>query len=132
MAIKAYLMINANKGFCQNGRMEDRIAELEAIPEVKCIEKIDGACDFLIQIEAPIRAVFTVNKVRALDWIQDLRLLKVEPFHIRGHKELAVPEVLKLRRRTKSKLVAEAEQHIAAAVSTEQRVETKLVEIKGQ
>ena len=108
MATKAYLMIRVKKNFYQNGRMEEMLADLDAIPEVKCIEQIDGACDLLVQIEAPIRAVFTANKVLAMDWVEHLSILKVEPFNARGHQELAIPYILKLPERRKPKIVDKA------------------------
>jgi len=95
MATKAYFMVWVKEGFCQNGRIEDMVAELETIPEVRRIEPVDGICDLLVQVEAPIRAVFTANKVLALGWVKDLRMLKVEPLHAKKHHEPTMPEVLK-------------------------------------
>ena len=95
MATKAYFMIRIKEGLHNNGRIEEMIGELEAIPEVICVEPIDGICDLLAQVEAPIRAVFVANKVMAKEWVKDLRMLKVEPLYTEVHDETAVPNVLK-------------------------------------
>ncbi len=97
MATKAYFMIRVKKNFCWNSQMEDIVAELETIPEVKCIEPINGVCDLLVTIEAPIRAVLTANKVLAMDWVKDLRMLQVESSPAGIRQKLAERHVLKTR-----------------------------------
>ena len=49
MATKAYFMIDLKKKFYQDGRIEDVVAELETIPEVKCVESIVMFCSSLPQ-----------------------------------------------------------------------------------
>jgi len=120
MATKAYLMVRVKKEFCQNARMEEILAHLETIPEVKCIEQVDGVCDLLVQIEAPIRAVFIANKVLVLDWVEHLSMLKVEPLNARGHQELARPEVL-----------YKAKRNIDTVAASEQREEKEIVGTKS-
>jgi len=117
MATKAYLMIHVKEEFNKTNQIEAIVAELRTIPEVKCIESADGACDLLVHIVAPIRAVFTANKVMVKEWVKDLRILKVEPLYIRGPEELDVPEVPELPMTTESRLVAWAEEYIAAAAA---------------
>ena len=95
MATKAYLMIRIKEGLHNKGRIAEMIEELEAIPEVKRVEPIDGICDLLAQVEAPIRAVFVANKVMAKEWVKDLRMLKVEPLPGRERHELTMPDILK-------------------------------------
>ena len=99
MATKAYFMIDLKKELCPGGRIEDIIADLETISEVRCVEPIDGACDLLVEIEAPIRVVFVANKLLTKDWVKNLRILKVEPFPTSAFEKLAVHHVLKARRR---------------------------------
>jgi hypothetical protein len=63
MATKASLMIRVQKRVYHNHRIEDILTDLETIPEVKCVEQVDGVSDLLVKIEAPIRVAFTANKV---------------------------------------------------------------------
>jgi len=97
MATKAYFMVDVKEGFFQDGQMEDIVADLETIPEVKCVEPVNGVCDLLIEIEAPIRVVFVANKVLAKEWVKHLRVLKVEPFLTSVYEKLAVRHILKAR-----------------------------------
>ena len=97
MATKAYFIICVKEEFWMGGQMEDIVAELEAIPEVKRVELVDGACDLLVEIEAPIRVIFVANKVRVKEWVKDFRVFKVEPFPVRQHQKLAVHDILKVR-----------------------------------
>lgn len=97
MATKAYLMIQVKKEFYQNGRMEEVLADLKARPEVKRIEVIDNAdYDLLVETEAPVRAGITAFKVLALDWVKNLRLLKVTFSYTNRHQEAR--EVLRVAR----------------------------------
>ena len=94
-----------------------RIRALENIPEVKCIEQIDGACDLLVQIEAPVRAVFTALKVKAFDWVEHLSMLKVEPFTAIGQQQLVIHRVTESPEMAESQIVAKAEQYLAGVVA---------------
>ena len=60
MATKAYLMVRVKSQFRQNSQMEDILAQLQAIPEVKSVEQIDGPCDLLVQVEAPILSLIHI------------------------------------------------------------------------
>ena len=95
MATKAYFMIWVKEEFCRGGQIEGIVAELKAIPEVKCVEQIDGACDLLVEIEAPIRVIFVANKVRVKEWVKDFRMFKVEPLPAIRHRKLALRDILK-------------------------------------
>ena len=97
MATMAYFMINVAEKFCQNG-YRDILRDLEAIPEVQSVERVTGACDLLVKVEAPIRMIFVANKLLAKEWVKRLHVLHVEPIKPDEYQGLSVDEPLSLRR----------------------------------
>jgi len=97
MATRAYFMINVVEKFCQNG-YRDILRDLEAIPEVQSVERVTGACDLLVKVEAPIRMIFVANKLLAKEWVKRLHVLHVEPIKPDEYQGLSVDEPLSLRR----------------------------------
>jgi len=97
MGTRAYFMVNVEKKSCQNG-YQDMLRDLEAIPEVKAVERVSGACDLLVKVDAPIRMIFVANKLMAKEWVKRLYVLKVEPFKGDDYQGLSVDELLKLKR----------------------------------
>ena len=97
MATKAYFMVNIVEKSCQNG-YQDIFRDLEAIPEVKAVERVSGACDLLVKVDAPIRMIFVANKLMAKEWVKRLYVLKVEPFRTDEYQGLSVDELIKLKR----------------------------------
>ena len=97
MGTRAYFMVNVEKKFYQNG-YQDMLRDLEAIPEVKAVERVSGACDLLVKVDAPIRMIFVANKLMAKEWVKRLYVLKVEPFRTDEYQGLSVDELLKLKR----------------------------------
>jgi len=97
MGTRAYFMVNVEKKSCQNG-YQDMLRDLEAIPEVKAVERVSGACDLLVKVDAPIRMIFVANKLMAKEWVKRLYVLKVEPFRTDEYQGLSVDELLKLKR----------------------------------
>lgn len=97
MGTMAYFMVNVEKKFYQNG-YQDMLRDLEAIPEVKAVERVSGACDLLVKVDAPIRMIFVANKLMAKEWVKRLYVLKVEPFRTDEYQGLSVDELLKLKR----------------------------------
>lgn len=93
MATRAYFMVNIAEKFCQNG-YKDVLRDLEAIPEVKSVERVSGVCDLLVKVEAPIRVIFVANKLMVKEWVKRLYVLKVEPFQTEEYQELTVGELL--------------------------------------
>jgi hypothetical protein len=79
MGMKAYFMIDVADEVREEGRWADAESELETIPEVETIEPVSGSCDFLVKADVPIRAIFVANKIRAMEWVKRLRILRVEP-----------------------------------------------------
>jgi len=78
MATKAYFMINVAEKFCPNG-YQDVLRDLVTIPEVQSIERVDGICDLMVKVEAPIRVGFVADKILAKEWVKRLYALQVEP-----------------------------------------------------
>ncbi len=97
MGTRAYFMVNVEKKSCQNG-YQDMLRDLEAIPEVKAVERVSGACDLLVKVDAPIRMIFVANKLMAKEWVKRLYVLKVEPFKGDDYQGLSIDELLKLKR----------------------------------
>lgn len=97
MGTMAYFMVNVDKKSCQNG-YQDMLRDLEAIPEVKAVERVSGACDLLVKVDAPIRMIFVANKLMAKEWVKRLYVLKVEPFKGDDYQGLSIDELLKLKR----------------------------------
>ena len=97
MATKAYFMVNVAEKFWQEG-YQRIFRDLEAIPEVKAIERVNGACDLLIKVEAPIRMIFVANKLMAKEWVKRLHVLHVEPIQPEAYQGLSVDELIRLKR----------------------------------
>jgi len=97
MATRAYLMINVAEGLCQNG-YQNALKDLEAMPEVQSIERVSGACDLLVKVEAPIRLIFVANKLMAKEWVKRLYVLQVEPFQTEQYQGLTIDELIRLKR----------------------------------
>ena len=97
MATRAYFMINVAEKFCQNG-YRDILRDLETIPEVQAVERVTGACDLLVKVEAPIRMIFVANKLLAKEWVKRLHVLKVEPIQLEEYRGLTTDELIKLKR----------------------------------
>ncbi len=97
MATKAYFMVNVAEKFWQEG-YQRIFRDLEAIPEVKAIERVNGACDLLVKVEAPIRMIFVANKLMAKEWVKRLHVLHVEPIQPEAYQGLSVDELIRLKR----------------------------------
>jgi len=93
MGAKAYFMINMGKRFCDDGYYLDALRDLEAMPEVEAVQQVSGICDLLVRVDAPIRVIFVANKIRAMKWVDNLRILEVEAEPTEAPK-LTVAELL--------------------------------------
>jgi len=79
MGTKAYLMVNLEKRFCDDGYYLNAVKDLATIPEVESVEPVSGICDLMVKVDAPIRVVFIANKVLAREWVKSLKILRIEP-----------------------------------------------------
>lgn len=77
MATKAYFLIRTAAEAMHNGHA-GWIQELEAMPEVKCVEPVTGQYDLLATVEAPITAVLVAHKIMANGWVKHLHILRIE------------------------------------------------------
>lgn len=77
MATKAYFLIRTAAEATQNGHAE-WIQDLEAMPEVQCVEQVSGQYDLLATVEAPITAVLVAHKILANGWVKHLHILRME------------------------------------------------------
>jgi len=84
MGTKAYLMITVAQEFCHEG-LAELTRELKAMPEVKAVEPVRGTCDFLVQVEVPIRVILVANKIMAKEWVKHLNVLTVQPTEPQEH-----------------------------------------------
>ena len=106
MATKAYFMINVADKFWQEG-YQRIFKDLEAIPEVKAIERVNGACDLLVKVEAPIRMIFVANKLMAKEWVKRLHVLHVEPIQPESYQGLSIDDLIWLKRVTATETTSE-------------------------
>lgn len=106
MVTKAYFMVNVAEKFCQNG-YQRVFKDLEAIPEVKAVERVSGACNLLVKVEAPIRMIFVANKLMAKEWVKRLHVLHVEPFQTEECKGLTLDELIRVKRLTSTETTSE-------------------------
>ncbi len=84
MTAKAYFLVTMERDFCTCQSEFDGIKkDLEDIPEVRTVESVDGPCDLLLQIEAPLRAILVADKILPKKWVKRLLIMKVEPFQFR-------------------------------------------------
>ena len=77
MATKAYFLIRTAAEAAHNGRAE-WVRDLEAMPEVQCVESVTGQYDLLATVEAPITAVLVAHKIMANGWVKHLHILRIE------------------------------------------------------
>ncbi len=95
MAMKVYFMINVAEEFHQDDEdYQDKLRELEAIPEVKSVEPVSGVYDLVVQAEAPVRAIFVANKILPKKWVKRLIILRVEPPQLHKNFRRTVEELL--------------------------------------
>jgi len=98
MSAKAYFLISVVREFCQcQDDYQEAVRELEAIPEVKSIEPIFGACDLIVKVEAPVRLISVADKILPKKWVKRLVILKVEPFRFNESSGVRACELLKAR-----------------------------------
>ena len=97
MAIKAYFMVDVAEKFCQNG-YQDILKDLGTIPEVESIERVKGACDLMVKVDAPIRMIFVANKLLVKEWVKKLHVLHVEPIQPDEYQGLSLDELIWLKK----------------------------------
>ena len=97
MATRAYFMVSVAEKSRQHG-YQDILRDLETIPEVQAVERVKGACDLLVKVEAPIRMIFVANKLLAKEWVKRLHVLHVEPIQPEEYQGLTIDELIKLKR----------------------------------
>jgi hypothetical protein len=97
MATKAYFLINVAEKFSRDG-YQGILKDLEAIPEVESVERVTGASDLLVKVEAPIRMIFVANKILAKEWVKRLHVLHVESIKPEEYQGLSIDELIRLKR----------------------------------
>jgi hypothetical protein len=97
MATKAYLMVTVREDFYRD-HYQNVLRDLKVMPELDSIERIVGTCDLLVKITAPVRVDSVANKILAKEWVKQLQILKVEPFHPQDYEGLTIDELIKLKR----------------------------------
>jgi len=103
VATKAYFMVSVEDKLCQNG-YQDILRDLETIPEIKSVERVSGACDLLLKVDAPIRMIFVANKLTAKKWVKRLRVLRVEPIQLDEYQGLGIDDLIWLKRVTPAEI----------------------------
>ena len=98
MARKAYFMINIAEQFCQNG-YTDVLRDLEAIPDIRSIERVSGACNLLVQVESPSsRMISVAHKIMTEKWFKNLHVLYIEPINLEELEGLNVDDLIWLKK----------------------------------
>lgn len=64
-------MIHLDKKVDEDGCLR-AIEELQAMPEVDTVERVDGFCDLVVTVDAPQRVIFVANRIRTTEWGQGL------------------------------------------------------------
>jgi len=98
MASKAYFMINIAEKLCQDG-FQGVLRDLETMPEVKAIERVKGACDLLVKVEAPpSMMIFVANKLLAKEWVKRLHVLHIVPIQPQEYQGLGIDDLIWLKK----------------------------------
>ncbi len=76
----AYVMVVVAEEYL-NGGYQQIADDLQAIPEVKLVERVSGTCDLVVKVEVPptIRIASAADKLLAKNWVKHLQVLNVEP-----------------------------------------------------
>ena len=90
---KAYFLVNMAEKFRQYGCRE-AVKDLQAIPEVKSVQRVSGICDLLVQVEVPVKVILVANKIMAKEWVKQLHVLKVASIELDRY-ESTTDELLK-------------------------------------
>lgn len=77
MATKAYFLIRTAAEAAHNGHGA-WMRELEAMPEVRCVECVSGEYDLLATVEAPITAALVAHKIMENGWVKHVHILRIE------------------------------------------------------
>ena len=98
MATKAYFMVSIAEKFGEDG-FQNILRDLEAIPEVKTVERVKGACDLLIKVEAPPSMMISLaNKLLAKDWVKRLHVLHIVPIQPDEYHGLSIDDLIWLKK----------------------------------
>ena len=92
MGTKAYFMINVDKQIAQQDDYCTRaISELQAIPEVECVDPVCGIYDLMVKVNVPISVIIVANKILEKRWVKRLHVLKVEPVEPAPNEKVSAP-----------------------------------------
>ena len=89
-------MINVVEKFCQSG-YQDILRDLKTIPEVKSVERVRGACDLLVKVEAPIDMLFVADKMLVKEWVKRLHVLHIDPIQPDEYQGLNIDDLIWLK-----------------------------------
>lgn len=76
LGLRAYLLIKARDSLDQDQFIRNVVA-LEDMPEVDFVDVVVGTCDVVVMAECPVSVDAFANKVRTLDWVEDLEVLRI-------------------------------------------------------
>lgn len=95
MGTKAFVMVNMDKKFSEDGYYLEAVRELEAMPEIESIEPVSGVCDLLLRVDALVGLNRVADKIRAKEWVKSLSVLRIKSPEPAEAPESAAPEPLK-------------------------------------
>ena len=91
---KAYFMIKLAGEFDEEGWVVVQ-RELEAIPEVKYVEPVGRAGEFLVTVEAPIRVILVADKIMPKEWVERVRYVTIEEAQALRQAKVTTAEPIK-------------------------------------
>ncbi len=76
MGLRAYLLVNA-KDEVRHEDFRKAILDLEDMIEVDFVDPVVGSYDMVIMIEAAVSVESVARKISALNWVDNLVILKI-------------------------------------------------------
>jgi hypothetical protein len=76
MGARAYLMVTVTDDVNPDNFVQ-RLWELEAMSEVDYVDPVEGSCDIVLMIEAPVSVSVVAENIAALPWVKSLETLPI-------------------------------------------------------
>lgn len=76
MGLRAYLILNVKDDMEQEEYIEG-LLELERMVEVDFVDPVVGPYDIMVMVEAPVSVDSVARKIRALNWVKDMTILRI-------------------------------------------------------
>ena len=84
MGTRAYLMITVQDEVVGENFVQV-LRELEDLVDVDFVDPVEGDCDIVVMIDAPVSVPAVAEKIAALPWVKSLATLKIVSIFERHH-----------------------------------------------